>query len=146
MTSRRIEERDVGAIVAAVYRQVAKTHERSKKRWTRYICAESVLEEIFASENAYIVGETYLVLFNIGTPWYAPQGVLFLEEKLVLNIGGAADFSVVPAFLEQKAEAENVQLTGVGTALAVSDRALCRVYSNYGFVPEVVTLIKETSP
>ncbi|USN16845.1 hypothetical protein BABAYKA_00420 [Brevundimonas phage vB_BpoS-Babayka] len=143
---RKVEERDVGRIVAAVYKQVEKTKARSKKRWTHYISADSVLEEIFSTDNAYIVGETYLVLYNIGTPWYAPPDVLFLEEKLVLHIGGGAGFSVVPAFLEQRAEAEGVHLVGVGTALAISDRSLCRVYSRYGFNPEVVTLIKETEP
>lgn len=133
-------------IVVAVHKQVAKTKARSKKRWTHYISADSVLEEIFSTENAYIVGETFLVLYNVGVPWYAPEDVKFLEEKLVLNLGGAADFSVVPAFLEQRAEAEGAYLVGVGTALAISDRSLCRVYSRYGFHPEVVTLIKEIEP
>ncbi|WCA46284.1 hypothetical protein [Caulobacter phage ERS] len=117
---------------------------RSKKRWTKFIDLDTGLAYIFAeTTEAWIVG-AYLVVYDMGTPWYAnPDKHKFLSEMLVLRLVPGGDFSVVPAFLERKALEAGAVVAGAGTALAPNDKALARAYSRAGFNTEAFVLIKE---
>lgn len=92
-------------------------------------------------EHAYIVNEQYLVVYAIGTPWYADD--TFLEELLVLHLGNGGSFKTVTDFLEAAAAQAGATLVISGTALASSDRALARLYAAQGFSQEALTLTKE---
>lgn len=138
---RKVERKDASAIVLAVHDIIERVQERGSKVWTKFIEADEVLDYISETDYAYIVEDTFLVIYEIGSPWYTTAR--FLNEKLVLALKPGGNFTDVTDFLEERRRAEDAVLTVVGTALAISDRALVRLYSREGFTGEVITLVKE---
>lgn len=143
MTYRRIDAvADYQVIYDAVVSTLGKIRRKSDKAWIKRIDCESVLDTLFDPDcTAYIVDETYLVYYEVGSAWYGPTTML--EEKLVLSLRPGSSFSVVTDFLEERARLHGAELIVVGTALAPSDAALARCYTRQGFKQEVITLIKE---
>lgn len=84
--------------------------------------------------DAVIVDEAYLVVYEIGIPWYSDKEVLL--ELLVLRIGEGSSFTAVTDTLDDLAYENDVVYTFVGSAFARSPRALSRLYSRQGFVDE----------
>lgn len=143
MASRRIGPGDYVRIAQAVISCIDTVKATVDKAIAKNVDATAVMSYIIGSDNAWLVDDTFLVMFHVGTPWYSPSNIIELREELVLRLKPGLDFSVVPAFLEQRAEAEGVCLTAVGTALASSDDALATKYEEQGFRREATLLIKE---
>lgn len=138
---RKLEADDAQWIVSACREYLDKIVARSNKQWVHHIDFNKVIEYIADAEDAYIVEEKFLVLYDIVTPWFTSSR--WLAEKLVLSLATGGDFTNVTDFLEERARAEDAVLIGVGTSLAISDRALARCYSQRGFKGEVQSLFKE---
>lgn len=129
----------------AVIQCIGTMRKEGGKAITRRLDEQSVMSHVISSHNAWLVEDTFLVVYSVITPWYAPRNSFELREELVLRIThNAIDFSVVPEFLAQRAEAEGVVLTAVGTALARSDDALATKYEQHGFLREATLLTKES--
>jgi len=142
MTYRRLTAEDFPAVYDAVVSTLGKIRRKSDKAWVKHIDTVSVLETLFDPDcTAYIVDDTYLIYYEVGSAWYGPATTL--EEKLVLSLRPGSSFSVVTDFLEERARLHGAELIAVGTALAPSDAALARCYSRQGYKQEVITLIKE---
>lgn len=143
--NRRIGPEDYQKIAVAVIQCIDTMRKEGGKAITRRLDEQSVMTHIISSQNAWLLEDTFLVVYSIVTPWYAPCNSFELREELVLRIThNSRDFSVVPEFLAQRAEAEGVVLTAVGTALARSDDALATKYEQHGFLREATLLTKES--
>lgn len=82
--------------------------------------------------DARVIDEQYLVVFNVGRPWYSDR--LVLEELMVLRLRpGTAPFSKVTDFLERMAGSVGAELIMVGGALSDRPNALRRAYRQQGF-------------
>lgn len=112
------------------------------KTWFNFIDIDTCLASIYESDNAYIVDDAFLVVFDVITPWYA-KDVTFLEEVIILRLVPGGDFKNVASFLERKREEAGAKLVCVGTALARTDAALASVYHKLGFRTETVVLVKD---
>lgn len=115
-----------------------------RKSWFAAIDVEAVkaapLDGITTHEmEAYRVGP-YAVLYSIGTPWYNPAEV-YLQEHLVIRVGGVGSFRLVPESLIQRAKELGCGHIVVGDALTVDNR-LARVYNRYGFTVEAQSMIR----
>lgn len=143
MASRRITPEDYQAIATNVLSCIDMLENLDSKAIYSRLDAHRVMTHIITSENAWLVDESYLVVFSVVTPWYAPLEILDIREELVLKLKPEADFSCVPAFLEQRRETEGASLVAVGTSLAKSDSALAAKYEQHGFRTEAYLLIKE---
>lgn len=107
----------------------------------QHLDVEEALRFLFGSANAYIVADTYLVVYQVGTPWFTNK--VFLSEQLVLKLGGNATFAVVTEFLTRHGREAGAVLAEAGTALARSDAALASLYQDGGFTPACIALTKE---
>lgn len=141
VASRKLEAEDAQWIVTAAKRSLDKVMARSDKLWVKHIDFNKVIEYIADAEDAYIVEDKFLVIYDLVTPWYTNS--LWLAERLVLALDTGGNFTDVTDFLEERARAEGAVLVGVGTALAISDRALARCYSQRGYSGELLSLFKE---
>lgn len=141
VASRKLEAKDAQWVVNAARQSLDKVMARSDKLWVKYIDFNKVIEYIADAEDAYIVEDKFLVIYELLTPWYADS--LWLAERLVLALDTGGNFTDVTDFLEERARAEGAVLIGVGTALAISDRALARCYTKRGYSGELLSLFKE---
>lgn len=91
-------------------------------------------------EGVYIVGG-YLVVYEVGTPWYSNASIL--SELLIVRVGRGGTIKGVAQFLRKRAKALGADFIAVGTAFAKSDPALSRLYQAQGFTPEAITLTSE---
>ncbi len=139
--ARKLDLSDYSLVEARLKHLIDELETKGNKSMHQGLSLQEALEGVFSSDHAYIVG-SYLVLYDIGSPWYSPK--TYLVEQLVLNLSPTrADFSVVAKFLEQAGREAGVDAVVVGTALARSDRALARLYQLSGFKVEALTLTKE---
>jgi len=140
---RLIQIRDREPIRKAVYDTVARVG--NQKQWFRTIDPEAVLRTIYSGEYyVYIVEDTYLVMADCGSAWFADEGDKTLAEMLVLKVypQGPGKFSDIPRALTALARAVGARAICVGTALAVNNRALARLYTREGFEASAVELYK----
>ena len=145
MGNRRVRPDDYARIAVSVIECIDSVRQENDKAIAKRLDEEAVMSHIISSPNAWLVDDTFLVVYSIVTPWYAPRNSFELREELVLRIEPSnKPFSVVPEFLAQRAEAEGVVLTAVGTALARSDDALATKYEQHGFLREATLLTKES--
>lgn len=107
----------------------------------RYLDVDVAMSSIYEFEHAYIVADSFLVIYSVEAPWYSND--LFLHERLVLRLMKSAPFGVVTQFLTSAAVEAGAVLAAAGTALAKSDAALASLYIKDGFSPEGLTLVKE---
>lgn len=108
-----------------------------------YLDAETATKALYDLEHVYIVSDTYLVAYQLATPWWANSDAVFLEELLVLRLAVSDNFDLVPQFLADRAREAGAQLVVAGTALAKSDRALASLYHRAGYSTQAFTLVKE---
>lgn len=114
---------------------------RSKKAWVKGIDLWKVLAAIKdAKGDVWIVDETYLVWFEAGVPWHS--NAVWINEKLMLALKPGGNFQSVIDFLLDAKEAHGAELVVVGTALALSDRALAKIFEKAGFTQAIITLTK----
>lgn len=140
-SGRRVQPSDHSLIKFRLRHLISEVGSKGTKLIHHGLDIEEALVGIFSADHAYIVGN-YLVVYEIGQPWYSSK--TFLHEMLVLNLSPTrADFSVVPEFLEQRGREAGVSAVIVGTALARHDKALASLYSRHGFNTEALTLTKE---
>lgn len=111
------------------------------KEVARDLDHEEVVRRIVQEEvTSVIIDEAILVVYGIGSPWYADK--LYVEEMLVLRLHGGGTFMSVTDFLEDIADMVNADAVIVASALAYSSRALAKLYTRQGFKQEQVTLAK----
>lgn len=104
-----------------------------------YLCTDidyAVDQIISGNVPSVILDEAYLLVYNIGSPWYTQE--LILVEEMVLRIGKGSHFSVVTDYLADLAEEHGCRVQLVGGALARSSRAITRLYQRQGFTVEGV--------
>lgn len=114
---------------AAVYRSLAHT--------VSYMATdlEYTVERIVTGEvSAVILDEAYLLVYSVGSPWYSQETAV--AELMVLRIAKGGEFSVVTDFLKDVADENNCRMIYAGGALAVSSRAISRLYQRHGFSVE----------
>lgn len=92
-----------------------------------YITAQIVDHEV----DSVIVDNAFLVVYDIGEPWYVQKTVL--RELMVLRIGEGSSFNAVCDLLDDIAEFYECTDILVGTALAKYPRALVRKYQARGY-------------
>lgn len=109
----------------------------------QYLDPLAATRALYDLDTAFIVEEAYLVAYDVGTPWYAKEGAVMLHERIVVRLAVSGDFSVVPAFLADKAREAGAVLALAGTALAKADNALASLYHRAGFSTQALTLAKE---
>jgi hypothetical protein len=144
MSARKITRADYFLIRTAMETRLRRMWKwRPAKAFLKFINVDTVMSGLYADDvNAYIVEETYLVVYDIVSPWYNSE-ITLLEEMLVVRLVPGSDFSCVPAFLERVATEAGATLVCAGTALARIDAALASVYHKHGFQTETHLLIKE---
>lgn len=123
---------------------IAKLQRSKRKAMYDLLDIDAAMASIYEFDDAYIVADSYLVIYALVQPWFAAEGVSLLTELLVVRVAvSGADFTVVPAFLEGAAREAGCKLAVVGTALAKADNALASLYIRSGFKAETITLTKE---
>ncbi|WCD56064.1 hypothetical protein [Caulobacter phage BL198] len=142
---RRLHRDDYFLVRNKVQAYFDRRKNRLTKVWLKYVDLDVVMDFLFRdTTEAWIVGGAYLVVYDVGTPWYAnPDKHKFLSEIIVLALVPGGSLSVVPEFLANQAREAGAVVAGAGTALAPNNRALARVYSRAGFNIEAFILIKE---
>lgn len=143
MDIRSIQDKDQEYIRKAVYDTVARVG--NQKQWFRTIDPEAVLHTIYSGKYyVYIVEETYLVMADCGNAWFANEEDKALAEMLVLKIypQGPGKFNDITRALTALARTVGARAICVGTALAVNNRALTRMYTRGGFEVSAVELYK----
>jgi hypothetical protein len=142
-SERKLEQADYYLITAVLNDLVAKLRRVGTKAIFKHLNVQRAVRHIYQFDNAYIVDNAYLVIYDIDTPWYTDEDCLVLSELLVLRLAVSGDFSVVPAFLERKGREAGCQLVVAGTALAKTDKVLASLYHNHGWSTETHTITKE---
>jgi hypothetical protein len=120
---------------------IRKLQASGRKAIYKHLDLEKSMAELFQFDHAYVVEESYLVVYELGIPWYSSS--LFLSEQLVLQLSSKSDFSVVTRFLEQAGREAGAALAEAGTALAKHDAALASLYEEAGFIKAAFALTKE---
>jgi hypothetical protein len=141
MNYRSLTDKDHEAIQVALWKAVAKAE---SKDWISSVDLPTAYQEITSGKYiGLIVEETYLVMADIVTPWYAAPDNKTLAELLVLRVyDGPGKFDSIPRVLQLLAETVGAGAIVVGTALTRTNRALQRMYARHGFQVSSVELFK----
>lgn len=111
------------------------------KAWPRMADAAHVAQALQAGRHKWVAYQGYLIVFDVGSPWYAPDA-LVLQEMLVLRYeDGPGNFRHVIAMLQALAEENGCVGISAGTALTTDPR-LTRVYQRLGFQVEAQSLFR----
>lgn len=137
---RRLRDSDYHLVKAVLGRVVDRMKRHNTKPWFKYIVLEDALKFFFEHDNAWIVDDAYLVVYNEFAPFYN-ESIKFIEEVIVLRLVRGHDFSSVTSFLERRrVEAGAVEVL-VGTALSRTDEALASLYEKQGYHRSCITLM-----
>lgn len=98
---------------------------------------------VFEHDNSYIVDETFLVCYQIGTPWFSNEQML--GEMTVLRLAPGGSFSAVTDFLKAEAKRHSCKWVLTGTLLSNCDEVLSRLYTMKGFSPTLRQLAMEVT-
>lgn len=140
-SARKVHPNDYSLIQARIAALIKTSQQRGRKAIHGDLDERRALRWIFDNDNAYIVDESYLVLYEVFVPPYSLNPVL--SEQFVLSLDGPSSLESVVEFLEHAARATKARMIYVGTALALSDRALAAQYEKHGFRREGTLLTKE---
>lgn len=134
---------DAARIESALRTYHAKIEHRITKVWFKFVDVDHVLTLITSGEaNAFIVDNSYLVVVDVGIPWYS-KSVILVEEQMVLKLlDGGAPFTSVTDFLHLVGEQHKAAAMVAGTALAPVDEAVARLYQRQGFSVQCQSLAK----
>jgi hypothetical protein len=143
-SERKLHRDDYQLILRMLTDMVKRLQATERKAMYRYMDPVAATAALYDMDNVYIVGEAYLVAYSLGTPWYCPDNVVMLTERLVLRLAAGGGFEIIPEFLSRKAAEAGAVLAIAGTALAKSDEALASLYHRAGFSTQALTLVKET--
>lgn len=141
MSYRSRDSTDNEAIRKALWKAVAKAE---SKKWVSTVDLPKAYQEIISGKYlGLIVDETYLLMADTVTPWYAAEDNVTLAELLVLRVyDGPGKFDSIPRALFLLAERCGAGSIVVGTALTRTNRALQRMYARHGFQVSSVELFK----
>jgi len=94
--------------------------------------AEYVTEQVVSGNmDAVILDDTYLVCYQVGSPWYSTK--VFLTEQLVLKIGTGSNFSSVCDLLDDMQEFFGTDEIVVGGGLSSRPDLLAAKYEENGY-------------
>lgn len=112
---------------------------RAQKEWSRTLSREDALltlRNLGKGTSPYglqatVLNDSHLLLWTLGSPWYAPSE-RWITEQFYVRIGKG---SSKDAFVAIDALARNVGATGVvmATSLAADDSALGRLLASNGY-------------
>ena len=134
MQIRQVDPRDFPAIDAAISKPF---WGGVRKNWLSHPDPEKVEQTLKGKtdKNSLIIEETYLVVLNVGVPWFAKPSAEVLQELLVLRLypEGKASFYCVPKALKQIAKKWG--FVGIAAGAALSDRpeTILKLYQRAGF-------------
>lgn len=141
LQARKLRPSDYDLIRSTLQALIIKTEIRGRKAIHRRLDLASSLSHLFSIDTAFIVGDAYLVAYDVGIPWYSTE--IVVSEKLVMSLVRNADFVGVPEFFEQVRKEAGASWIQVGTALALHDRALASLYEASGYRVEGLILTKD---
>lgn len=123
---------DSGSICAALKANIISVREATVSRiGNPEVATKRIVEH---QVQSVIVDEAYLIVYDVCEPWYSEE--VILVELMILRIGEGSSFDAVVDMMDDLAEEYNTTCTHVGSAFARSPRALSRLYSRRGFIPE----------
>lgn len=140
-SARRLTQADYGLVQAALNDLVCNLRADGRKAVYAILDVPTTLRSLYAFDHAYIVEDSFLVVYDVGAPWYSQDAIL--SELLVLRLLPGSSFTAVADFLTNAAREAGAKLAAVGTALAKSDAALASLYSKNGFTEAARSLVKE---
>ena len=146
MQIRQVEPRDYPAIDAAIAKPF---WGGERKDWLSHPDPEKVKQTLKGKtdKNSLIIEETYLVVLNVGVPWFAEPSAAVLQELLVLRLypEGKASFYCVPKALKQIAK--TWRFVGIAAGAALSDRpeTILKLYQRAGFNLQAPSVYWENS-
>lgn len=141
LQARKLSKEDYYLIRGILKSLIRKLQAADRKAIYSHLDLDAAMQSLYQFDHAYVVNESYLVVYELGIPWYSSS--LMLSEQLVLQLSSNSDFAVVPSFLEQAGREAGASLVETGTALAKSDAALASLYKRAGFTQAALALTKE---
>lgn len=141
---RKVLPSDYERIKSACEKKLQQLKRQRAKLWINYISVDDTLDFFMKHYGAYIIDESYLAVYSLGSPWYN-KSITMLEEMIVLKLADGGDFAAVPAFFDRKAVEAGAVMQGVGTALTRYDTALASFYKQAGYSQGAIILEKETN-
>lgn len=140
MASRSVKPEDYGPIHLAFTRGVhdLQGHKPFSKAMDP---SKAAFHLVFDHPHSYIIDETFLVCYQIGTPWFSNERML--GEMSVLRLGAGGSFSKVTDFLKAEAKRHSCKWVLTGTLLSNCDELLSRLYTMKGFSPTLRQLAME---
>lgn len=141
---RKVQLSDYTRIKSACEQKLRQLKRQKAKLWINYISIDDTMNFIMKHDGSYILDESYLVVYSLGSPWYN-RSIIMLEEMIVLRLAEGGDFAAVSAFFDRKAVEAGAVLQGVGTALTRYDNALASFYKQAGYSQGAIILEKETN-
>ncbi|WNV48166.1 hypothetical protein Ql52_gp030 [Caulobacter phage Quill_5.2] len=142
-SARKLRDSDYWLVRQVVDERREYLQNSKRKSWYKYLDTDACMSFIYACENAYVVDDAFLVVYEITNPAYAQKHILFVEEVMVLRLVPGSSFDAVTAFFDEVRERVGAVGIFAGTALAKSDRALARLYSRAGYRTETFIMTKE---
>ena len=142
MASRSVEHKDFKVILDAFTDGVSALN--GLKPFSKAMDpAKAAYYLVFEHSHSYIVDETFLVCYQIGTPWFSSDPMLGEMTVLRLAVGGR--FSAVTDFLKAEAKRHSCKWVLTGTLLSSCDEVLSRLYTMKGFSPTLRQLPMEVT-
>lgn len=96
----------------------------SAPEWAEAIIARRGIQSL-------LIDDGMLLVFQVGSPWYASYTVV--QELLVLRIGEGGTLKDVRDLLDDVAEHVDASAISVSTALCPRDKVLARSYQSAGY-------------
>lgn len=117
---------------------------RPEYEWYRAVDTALVAERIRnGSVRHFLVDETYVLVYDVGSPWYSWETMI--EEMLVVRLAtGTGTIDGVVSVLVALAAVHGAQGIVVGNSLARYPRALERLYTRHGFQASGTTFYRRT--
>lgn len=142
--ARKLTQGDYVLLKTVLEHHHSKLVRSKRKLWFKYINVDKCLRYFYSCEHAYIVDDAYLVIYDVINPFYADEGITYIQEIIVLRLAPGVSFSSVTTFLERSRVEAGAVAIGAGTALARNDKALASLYQKEGY--EVCTLLLMKEP
>lgn len=133
MYIRSVEEKDFPAIDQKLKEAIWL---KESKRWTLFVDPVKVEQVLKGNSHlpVIILEETFLIVFNITTPWYISDTKQLLQELLVLKIYDTAKpVSLIPKALQYMCQKLNLCGVMAGAVLPDDPFRLLKVYYKAGF-------------
>lgn len=139
---RPIEQKDRDYIL----KKMLKCYYKTKKpiiRDTKVEYSEILVDEMIKQYEckSVIINETYLLCYLCHDTWWT-HFKLFTEYSVMKIYNGPGTFKDVVDAIEHLARINNCKHIQVGTMFAPRDSSLCKIYENFGFEQQCVTLVK----